>query len=70
MLRLNSWNKTMKGGFTYFVKGEMYSNTTQQKLSSFGGYLLTPLEIVDGKIRMTFIGKPNNSQLCLKHAKE
>jgi predicted DNA binding protein len=54
------------GGFIYFVNGELPQNTKQQKLASFGGYLLTPLEIVDGKIRMTFIGKPKQLKALLK----
>lgn len=55
-----------EGGFTYFVKGELPRNTKQQKLASFGGYLLTPLEIVDNKIRMTFLGKPKQLKALLK----
>ena len=55
-----------EGGFTYFVKGEMSSNTNQKKLASFGGYLLTPFEIVDNKIRMTFLGKPKQLKDLLK----
>jgi len=58
-----------EGGYTYFVKGEMSSNTTQQKLSSFGGYLLTPFEIVDNKIRMTFLGKPKQLTALLETCK-
>ena len=33
---------------------------------SFGGYFLTPLEIKDGKIRMTFLGKPKQLKSLLK----
>jgi predicted DNA binding protein len=59
-----------EGRFTYFVKGELPKNTNQQKLASFGGYLLTPLEIVDNKIRMTFIGKPKQLKALLKTCEE
>jgi hypothetical protein len=52
--------------FTFFVKGELPKNTKQQKLASFGGYFLTPFEIVDGKIRMTFIGKPKQLKALIK----
>jgi predicted DNA binding protein len=51
---------------TFFVKGQLPKNTKQQKLASFGGYLLTPLEIVDGKIRITFVGKPKQLKALLK----
>jgi hypothetical protein len=57
------------GGLTYFVKGELPKNTKQQKINSiglsFGGYFLTPLEVIDGKIRMTFLGKPKQLKALL-----
>ena len=58
------------GGLTYFVKGELSKGTKQQRLNSiglsFGGYFLTPLEIIEGKIRMTFLGKPKQLKTLLK----
>ena len=57
------------GGLTYFVKGELPKDTKQQKINSiglsFGGYFLTPLEVLDGKIRMTFLGKPKQLKALL-----
>ena len=58
------------GGITYFVKGELPKDAKQQKLNSiglsFGGYFLTPLEVIDGKIRMTFLGKPKQLKTLLE----
>jgi len=58
------------GGLTYFVKGELSKGTKQQRLNSiglsFGGYFPTPLEIIEGKIRMTFLGKPKQLKTLLK----
>jgi hypothetical protein len=58
-----------KGGLTYFVNGELPKDTKQQKINSiglsFGGYFLTPLEVMDGKIRMTFLGKPTQLKALL-----
>ena len=59
-----------EGRFTYFFKGELPKNTNQQKLAAFGGYLLNPLEIVDNKIRMTFLGKPKQLKALLKTCEE
>jgi predicted DNA binding protein len=56
--------------FTFFVKGIFPNNTRQQKLASFGGFFLTPFEIVDGKIRMTFIGKPKQLKALIKICEE
>jgi hypothetical protein len=57
------------GGLTYFVKGELPKDTKQQKINSiglsFGGYFLTPLEVIDGKVRMTFLGKPKQLKVLL-----
>jgi hypothetical protein len=57
------------GGLTYFVKGELPKDTKQQKINSiglsFGGYFLTPLEVMDGKIRMAFLGKPKQLKALL-----
>jgi predicted DNA binding protein len=45
-------------------------DTKQQKINSiglsFGGYFLTPLEVMDGKIRMTFLGKPRQLKALLE----
>jgi hypothetical protein len=58
-----------KGGLTYFVKGEFPKDTKQQKINSiglsFGGYFISPLEVIDGKIRMTFLGKPKQLKALL-----
>jgi predicted DNA binding protein len=54
------------GRYTYFVKGELAKNTKQWKLASLGAYFLSPLEIVDGKIRMTLVGKPKQLKSLLK----
>jgi hypothetical protein len=62
--------KDKEGRFTFFVKGELPKNTKQQVLASFGGYFLSPLEIVDGKIRMTFVGKPRQLKALLKTCEE
>jgi predicted DNA binding protein len=57
------------GELTYFVKGELPKDTKQQQINSiglsFGGYFLTPLEVMDGKIRMTFLGKPKQLKALL-----
>jgi predicted DNA binding protein len=58
--------REIDGRLTYFVKGELNKDTKQQKLASFGAYFLTPLEIVGGKVRMTFIGKSKELKAVLK----
>jgi hypothetical protein len=63
--------KQPDGRFIYFVKGQLPKNTRQKKLAaSLGAYFLTPLEIVNGRIRMTFIGKPKQLRALLKTCKD
>jgi predicted DNA binding protein len=50
----------------YFVKGTLASDAYEHKLLSTGGYFLTPLEINNGKIKMTLLGKPKQLKSLLK----
>ena len=54
-----------ENGTVYFVKGTLSARMGQYKFLSAGGYFLTPLEIIDGKLRMTFLGKPKQLKALL-----
>lgn len=59
-----------ENGAIYFVKGILSSNTDEHRLLSAGGYFPTPLEITDGKVKVTFLGTPKQLRSLLKTIEE
>lgn len=44
------------GAKTFFMSGKVQENSDERSILSFGGYLSTPFEIRDGKIKIAFLG--------------
>lgn len=44
------------GVYTVFIKGKPRSRSKSSLIMNVGGYLTTPLEIRDGRVRLTFLG--------------
>jgi predicted DNA binding protein len=48
--------RTRDGICTYYVRAKLHKDSIYRTLGSFGGYLVEPIELEDGKVQITFIG--------------
>jgi hypothetical protein len=59
-------DRTSDGICTYFVKTKPRSSFNNALLKGLGGYLMEPLEVTDGKVKMTFLGNPTQARRFLR----
>lgn len=50
------WNGIQKGPTSYSSKPDREIGPDRPRITTVGGYLLSPLEIRDGRVRLTFLG--------------
>lgn len=58
------------GVCTYFMAGKTGSSDQEAKILSFGGYLSTPFEVRNGKVKMAFLGEPKQLKNLLQIGEE
>jgi predicted DNA binding protein len=59
-----------EGRYTALFKGKPHQDPQLREFLAVGGYLSTPLEIKNGKVKVTFLGSPNEVKALLAMIKK
>ncbi len=65
-VEVQTLEKEKNGSYICFIKEKHDLNTARDSLQDFGGYLSTPYELKDGKVRATFLGTAIQIRKLLK----
>jgi len=64
-IKIQLLERDENGVGTYFIAGKPEQDRDEEVIMKFGGYLSTPFEIRNGKIKIGFLGDPKQIKLLL-----